>query len=115
MAPGANVVTGQVTGPAFGSLTAIAWMVVVPVSRTRNDHWIESPRSVRPSPLRSLTVAALVTDRPEVWSIEVSAVEGGERTGPPFGSVAPAVAVLETTPASTSPWEMEYAAEVQVV
>ena len=30
-APGAKVVTGQVTAPAFGSLIATAWIVVVPV------------------------------------------------------------------------------------
>ena len=106
VAPGANVVTGQVTEPAFGSLTATEWMVVVPVLRTRNDHWIRSPRSVWPSTFRSMTEADLVTDSPETWSMGVSADDGGETTGPPWGSAAEAVAVFETTPASTSAWVM---------
>jgi hypothetical protein len=45
-APGASVVTGHETVPAFASLTAAEVSVTVPVFLTTNDHWIRSPRSV---------------------------------------------------------------------
>ncbi len=60
-APGASVVTGQVTAPAVGSVTVRLVIVVVPVFLTRNDHAIVSPRSVFPLPLASVTAADLVS------------------------------------------------------
>ena len=104
MLPGSSVGCGQVTAPAFGSAIATEVAVTVPVSCTRNDQTTVSPRSVRPSPLTSVTAADLVSCRPELWSTGVSAVDGFEVTGWPCGSTAAAVAVLVTTPASTSVW-----------
>ncbi len=60
-APGASVVTGQVTAPAVGSLTTRLVIVVVPVFWTRNDQAIVSPRSVFPSAFTSVTAADLVS------------------------------------------------------
>ena len=94
----------RTTAPALGSLTATEVTVTVPVSCTRNDQRTVSPRSVFPSPLTSVTAADLVSCRPELWSTGVSAVDGLEVTGWPCGSTAAAVAVLVTTPASTSVW-----------
>ena len=77
-APGANVVTGQVTAPAVGSVTARLVIVVVPVFLTRNDQAIVSPRSVLPSPLTSVTAADLVSCSAGAWATGVS-VDGRVR------------------------------------
>ena len=114
-APGESVVTGQATAPAVGSLIATLVTVVVPVSATRNDQVILSPRSVRPSAATSVTAAVLLSERAGAWVIGVSVEEGLDVTVVEPGAVAVAVAVLETMPASTSAWVIEYAAEVQVV
>ena len=103
--PGASVVTGQVTAPAVGSVTARLVIVVVPVFLTRNDQAIVSPRSVLPSPLTSVTAADLVSVSVEVCATGVSTSRTGW-TSPsrPPGPSPVAVAVLVTTPASTSAW-----------
>ncbi len=115
-APGASVVTGQVTAPAIGSLIARVVSVTVPVFLTRNDHWILSPRSVSPSLLTSVTAADLVSCRAEVWTTGVVVDDGAVVIVAPLGWVAPAVAVLATEPASTSAWVIVYGVvAVQVV
>ena len=104
-APGASVVTGQVTAPAVGSVTARLVIVVVPVFSTRNDHAIVSPRSVLPSASTSVTAADLVSCSAGAWATGVSVEDGLDGTGVPARRpAAVAVAVFETTPASTSAW-----------
>ena len=115
LAPGASVVAGQETGPAFGSLTTTELSVVVPVFLTRNDHVIVSPRSVLPSPLTSVTTADLVSCSARACTTAVSVDDGFEVTVGPPGLVAVAEAVLATKPASTSAWVITWAAAVQVV
>src|ERR1039458_8001030 len=56
-APGANVGSGQVMGPAIASVTKIDVNVTEPVLVTRYDHEMVSPRSVWPSLLTSSTEA----------------------------------------------------------
>src|SRR4051812_20397776 len=101
-APGVSVVTGQVVAPALASVIAVVVTVTVPVFFTRNDHWILSPRSVLPLPLTSVTVADLVRVSAETWLTGVDVEDVGEVTVEPAGFFAVAVAVLVTTPASTS-------------
>ena len=85
-APGASVVTGQVTAPAVGSVTARLVSVVVPVFFTRNDQAIVSPRSVWPSALTSVTAADLVSCRAGACATGVSVEDGFDGTSLPFGS-----------------------------
>src|SRR5258705_175871 len=94
---------------------ATACTVVVPVLVTRNDQWTASPRSFTPSPSESATAADFVSDRAGAGVTVVSVEEGAEPIGRPPGSRAVAVAVFDTTPASTSDWVMTYAADVHVV
>jgi hypothetical protein len=103
LAPGANDVTGHDTTPAEGSATTTEDTVTVPELVTLNDQAIVSPRSV-PLASRSLTTADFTNDSPGDWDTGVSVLLGGEVTGPPAGSFPDPVAVLETTPASTSAW-----------
>ena len=77
-------------------------MVVVPVFLTRKDHWILSPRSFSPSPFTSLTAALLVSSRAEVCTTGVFVDDGVDVTVAPVGDRPLEVAVLDTTPASTS-------------
>jgi hypothetical protein len=114
-APGANDVTGQVTTPAEGSVTATEVTVTVPEFVTLNDHAMVSPRSVAPFALTSVTTADLVRPSPGDWDTGVSVLLGGEVTAPPDGDLPPAVAVLETTPASTSAWVITCGPAVHVV
>src|ERR1700677_2787959 len=65
-----------------------------------------SPRSVTPSALTSLTVADFTIEMPLDWATGVEVDEGGEVIGGPEGGVPVPVAVLLTTPASTSVWVM---------
>jgi hypothetical protein len=103
-APGANDVTGHDTTPAEGSATTTEDTVTVPELVTLNDHAMVSPRSVAPFAFTSVTTADLVRPSPGDWDTGVSVEDGGEVTGPPAGSFPDPVAVLETTPASTSAW-----------
>ena len=84
-APGAKVVVGQEIAPAVGSVTATVVRVTVPVFLTRNDQVIVSPRSVLPSPFRSLTAADLVSCNPLAWTIGVSVEDPLEVTVAPLG------------------------------
>ena len=90
-------------------------MVTVPVFLTRNDQVILSPRLVLPSPLTSVTAADLVSCSALVCTTGVEVEELLEVTVAAAGLLAVAVAVLLTTPVSTSGWVIVYAAEVQVV
>ena len=87
-APGASVVTGQVTAPAIGSFTASVVIVVVPVFLTRSDQVILSPRSVLPSPLTSVTAADLVSCRRRASGDRGVGRRRVRRTVVPAGSVA---------------------------
>ena len=101
-APGGSRPGAQLTGPAVGSSTETECTVTVPVSCTRNVQLIWSPRSIRPSPSMSVAMADLVRCRPGSCCTAVSVELDEAVTTPPCGSRAVAVAVLETTPASTS-------------
>ena len=104
-APGARVVAGQVTAPAVGSLTATLVSVVVPVFLTRND------QAIRVAEV-GLAVAVDVGDRGRLgqragstaWATGVSVDDGFDVHVAPPGPCPVAVAVLVTTPASTSAW-----------
>ena len=63
-----------------------------------------SPRSVRPSPLTSVTAADLVRDSAGAWVIGVDVEELLDVIVAALGFLPLAVAVLLTTPASTSAW-----------
>jgi hypothetical protein len=115
LAPGANDVTGHDTTPAEGSATTTEVTVTVPVFLTLNDQAMVSPRSVAPFALTSVTTADFTNDSPGVWVTGVSVLLGGEVTAPPDGDLPPAVAVLETTPASTSAWVITCGPAVHVV
>jgi hypothetical protein len=115
LAPGANDVTGHDTTPAEGSATTTEDTVTVPVFLTTNDHATVSPRSVAPFALTSVTTADFTNDSPGDWDTGVSVEDGGEVTAPPPGVLPPAVAVLETTPASTSAWVITCGPAVHVV
>ena len=104
VATGARLPAGQETAPAVGSATVTPCTVTVPVFCTRKVQVIWSPRSIRPSPLTSAATADLVRCRPGTCCTAVSVELGGAVTGSALGSVAVAVAVLDTTPASTSAW-----------
>src|SRR5580700_3192200 len=65
-----------------------------------------SPRSIEPSLLTSVGVADLTMVRAGVWATGVEVDDGAETTAGPLGGVPCAVAVLLTTPASTSAWTM---------
>ena len=67
---------GQLTGPAFGSMTAGAVRVAVPVFFSTSDQTTLSPRSDRPSPLMSLTAADLVSCSAEVETTAVDVDDG---------------------------------------
>ena len=67
-----------------------------------------SPRSVVPPPL--LTTAFFTMVMEADWAIGVVVDEGGEITRGPLGGSPLAVAVLLTTPASTSAWVMVWTA-----
>ena len=84
--------------------------MTVPVFLTRNDHWILSPRSVLPSPSTSVTAADLVSCSAAAWLTGVSVARRSTVTVALAGFLPVAVAVLETTPASTSAWVTVYAA-----
>ena len=94
--PTASVVDGQLTTPAIGSVTWTVSSVTLPVFSTRNDHEMVSPRSVKPSPLTSVTAADLVSAGLGRWATHVETVEGFEVMVAPEGEVAVAVAVLST-------------------
>ena len=68
-----------------------------------------SPRSVLPSLFTSVTAADFTMVSPELWFTGVDVDEGPELIGVPPGGVPWAVAVLLTTPASTSAWVMVWA------
>ena len=89
---------------AFGSSTATAVTVVVPVFLTRNDQVTVSPRSIWPSELVSVATADLVSCSASACTTAVSVDDGLDVTEAPAGLVADAVAVLATKPASTSAW-----------
>ena len=88
---------------------------MVPELVTRKVQWIVSPRSVRPSALMSVTVADLTRSSADDWAM--AGVGRGrvraDASSPP-GVTAEPVAVLETTPASTSAWVTVWALDVQV-
>ena len=63
-----------------------------------------SPRLVLPSPLTSVTAADLVSSSELVCTTGVEVDELLEVTVAPAGLLLVAVAVLLTTPASTSAW-----------
>src|ERR1700724_3129521 len=65
-----------------------------------------SPRSVEPSELTSVVAADLTMVMAGVCATGVEVDEGAETTAGPLGGVPCAVAVLLTTPASTSAWTM---------
>ena len=102
--PGVSEVNGQLTGPAVGSVTPTDVSVVVPALVTLKVQVIVSPRSVLKSPLTSLTAAFLTSLRFEVRVTAVSVCELLEVVVAPAGVRPVAVAVLLTTPASTSAW-----------
>jgi len=68
-----------------------------------------SPRSVLASLFTSVTAADFTMVIIGDWFTGVDVDEGPEAIGGPPGGVAWAVAVLLTTPASTSAWEMVWA------
>ncbi len=64
-----------------------------------------SPASIRPSPSVSVGVpACLSSSSASTFDIAVEVLETGETTPAPPGSLAVAVALLSTRPASTSAW-----------
>ena len=114
LAPGARVVTGQVTVPIFGSATATLFSVTLPVfvtvkvyetgvaaAKTVGATWVLSTTSDGTAGIGSTSVSVAVTG-----------------TGFGFATVTgcfpDAVAVLFTTPASTSAWVSTYVAEQPV-
>ena len=102
--PGASVVTGQDTGPTFGSLTATLDKLTVPVLVTTKLYAMVSPGSSRPLPLAStgsapvLSTANIGTVGTGVLALSVA----GAVSVTPGGEVPVAVAVLSTVPASAS-------------
>ena len=86
--PGLRVVVGQLTAPAFESLTPTPVSVSAPVFVTRNEYAIVSPASTRPLPLTSLGVPADLT-RVSVPIVEVGVLveSGDEAIAGPVGGV----------------------------
>ena len=99
---GASVVAGQLKVSPAESVTASPVTVVEPelVTVTAQPTW--SPRSVRPSPSRSVTTPAAVTARAAGWRTGAWPDADGEVTARPSGPRPAAVATVETAPAATS-------------
>jgi hypothetical protein len=95
-APGARDATGQVTGPTFGSETPTVVSVTLPVLVTTNVYAIVEP-AVVPDGVPACLSSAIAGDRVTGVLTELVPV-----TAAPVGGVPVAVAVLFTTPASTS-------------
>jgi hypothetical protein len=101
--PGASWVTGQLTGPTFGSLTPTDVTVTLPVFFTTNEYATVEPADI---PDGAPAVFVNVTAGPD--AIVVS-VESDDVTAAPDGGVPVAVAVFATCPASTSACVSVYA------
>ena len=94
--PGASCVTGHVTVPTFGSLTPTLVNVTLPVFFTTNEYAIVEPADIPDGAPADLT-SVIAGDRVIVALAELVA-----DTADPEGGVPAALAVLFTTPASTS-------------
>ncbi len=94
---GANVVTGHVTGPTFGSATPTELNDTLPVFVSTNEYAIVDPAvfPVGVPPCLSNVILGVATIVVSVESDAVGAVT-------PDGGVPVAVAVLATCPESTS-------------
>ena len=117
LAPGANVVAGQVVAPTFASTIATPVTVNAPVFVTRKLYETLSPASTRPLALLSTGADADLT-RLNVAALDVVvAVDAAfDVTVDPAGLRPVTVAVLLTEPASTSACVIAYGAVVvQVV
>ena len=104
VAPGASVVTGQLTAPALGSATVTEVRVTLPVFVTTKLY-----RIVEPAIVPVAAPACLSRLRLGVAGMGVSVASEPE-TGSPTGGVPSAVAELTTCPASTSDWRSVYEA-----
>jgi hypothetical protein len=104
VAPGASVVTGQETVPTLTSVTPTPVRVTLPVFVTTNEYAIVDP-AVFPDGTPACLSRVIVAVR--VIGVEVVSVAV---TAAPVGGVPDTVALLLTTPASTSAWVTVYVA-----
>ena len=97
-APGANVVTGQVTPVVLASVTLTAVTVTLPVLVTRNEYGINWPIAVTLARVVDLAIVSV-----GAWTAgTVTVFDDTGLIGVPEGGVAVTEAVLITLPASRS-------------
>ena len=108
VAPGANVVVGQLMAdsPVRGSVMPTAVRVTLPVLVTRNENVCVSPSDGPEGAVSVVSAAVLVRVMVFTWVIGVVVDDPGDVTTGPDGGVPDAVAVLLIDPAFTSAWVM---------
>ncbi len=108
VAPGASVVAGQLTEPAFASEITSAVIVTLPVFWTTKRYGMVAPAVLLEGTPACLSRVIFGADATGVSTVSDAVVV------PPVGDVPDAVAVFATWPESTSTWVSVYVA-VQVV